>query len=171
MKPNIALLGGMGSGKSTAADLLEDQWEYKRLAFADPLRELVTNLWPDGSQNTNRFPLVVLGAAVRSIDPDYWVNALHERLTNTATVVDDVRMPNEYDMLRGEGFVFIRIVADNITRADRLNRSGKTGDMEHETEHALDEFPVDYTITNNDSRIDLAARLFEVVRREARNRA
>lgn len=40
-KPCIALVGGLGSGKTTVAQALVNQHGYTRLALADPLKEMV----------------------------------------------------------------------------------------------------------------------------------
>lgn len=45
-KPTIILLSGWKrSGKDTAADILVKDFNYKRLGFADPLKDLVANLF------------------------------------------------------------------------------------------------------------------------------
>ena len=44
----IGLVGWIGSGKNTVADILATQHEYKRDSFAAPLKDAVSNIfnWP-----------------------------------------------------------------------------------------------------------------------------
>lgn len=40
MRPNIAISGKIGSGKTTAAQVLVEEFGYRRVGFADPIRRL-----------------------------------------------------------------------------------------------------------------------------------
>jgi len=99
---NIGLIGKMGSGKDTAARLLTERFGYERVAFADPLKDMVREADPIVAYEPAGFgPLPIhlsevlrrmsfeeakreytevrrslqrIGQGVRRLDPDYWVN-------------------------------------------------------------------------------------------------
>ena len=55
----------------------------------------------------------------RAQNTHYWLDKLHDLLprgTSPLVVVDDCRFPNEYEMLREVGFVFVRLLPGEQTR-------------------------------------------------------
>lgn len=174
--PNIAFTGKAGSGKTTAALALADAKNYHIVSFAEPIKRVAGVLW--GSKGrTDRETLQWIGQSVRSRDPSAFVRILEERLDDIANetaargrvVVDDLRMPAEYDMLREQGFIIVRIEADRWLRVDRLVATGKLGrqeELDDLTETALDDYPVDYTIYNNNDPEDLSDQLSMILRKE-----
>nr|WP_255310531.1 hypothetical protein [Bacillus wiedmannii] len=66
-------------------------------------------------------------------------------------LVNGVRQPNEYQRLREEGFVIIRVNASDDLCIDRAKEAGDVfteADLEHDTESHIDTFEVDYEINN-----------------------
>lgn len=171
--PQIGLMGKAGSGKTTAADILED-YGYARASFAGRLRDVAGEIW--GAEGHSRDRLQRLGVAVREIDEDAWVNALFnynaQRFARHARlVIDDVRFPNEYWRLRSEGFVLVRIEAHRTQRVDRLLANGKLQDeaqLEHVSETALDDVIPDYVVTNTTTKGKLEEQLVTILNREGR---
>lgn len=110
MLPDIALFGFAGSGKDTVADRLVSEHGYKRISFADPLKDMALTVDPIVGQFCDeyghdieatrlsevisehgwdeakrRFPevrrfLQHLGQAQRAIDEDYWLNIAREAI-------------------------------------------------------------------------------------------
>lgn len=159
--PNIAFIGKAGAGKDTAGALLIEHFGYRRLSFADKLREVAVDLWGEEARN-DRDKLQGLGVTVRKIEPDTWVNAALAKLTTdvdgtericvaptvqvdeagTTTVapatwhpvvVTDLRFPNEAEALTAAGFVTVRIESDRTRRIRRLEANGKLGLGDWET--------------------------------------
>lgn len=175
----IALCGKMRSGKDAVAAHLAKQHGFVRFAFGDCIRKVCRELFPeqftDGKKP--RALLQGVGQAMRAFDPDAWVNAtmreiadytLSEMLTRSIpnVVVTDLRQPNEYERLRSEGFVIIRVKADDGTRYLRMINEGDAftaADLEHETERHIDTFAVDYEIENNGSLAELHAKVDAVM--------
>ncbi len=156
---NIVFYGGMGAGKSTAAEYLVDKHGYVRCPMAALLKKIAVELWGDGA-DMDRDKLQKLGLAAREIDPDVWLNSFLVRLPEGKPIVnDDVRFPNEYWGLKERGFFFVRVLSSEEKRVDRLLRTGKIQDisqLEHATETALTGLEAtkegivdDYTIFNN----------------------
>ena len=125
-----------GAGKSTAAEyVFRDVLLKSRLAFADPLYKITTRLsvyfgflqkYGEHIQDYKDKPIPELGGATirdfligfgskgREIYPNMWSEIMRGRLLSykfdtDAIVIDDLRFPNEYAMLREEGAKIVRI--------------------------------------------------------------
>ncbi|MFI8084355.1 hypothetical protein ACIF6L_26575 [Kitasatospora sp. NPDC086009] len=106
--------------------------------------------WPE----VRRF-LQELGAAIRAIDPEFWLRAALTKAdaandAGRACVVTDVRYANEAEMLRSRGFHLLYIDRPGIPH------------LVHESEGALGPEDADCTIMNAGSVADLesAVQLF-----------
>lgn len=118
--------------------------------FADALREGDTDAWDEETfiavkTPAKRVAYQLLGQAVRSVDPGYWVRAAVESVDweREFPVFTDVRMPNEVEALYDAGVpvVYLR-VSPEVQRERLLARDGSLpsdGALAHETETALDE--------------------------------
>ena len=138
----------MQSGKSTVAEYLKHSIEYElnmwacMIGFADGIKECAIDLFNDcqwlnlndqsvknsshKSGKTYRKILQELGAKMREIWPDIWVDMLNKSLVKTGiNIVPDVRFPNEVKAIQEMGGIVIRLTRDPV------------GSME-ETETALD---------------------------------
>lgn len=116
----IGLTGRAGSGKSTVAAHLADRG-YKRIRFADPLKDMMRALGLDERHiegdlkevpcpllagKTPRHAMQTIGTEWGRglIHPDLWVNAWAARAANDNLVVaEDVRFPNEEATIRRAG--------------------------------------------------------------------
>lgn len=131
-----------GAGKSTAAKYLGDVLDAEIVSFAKELSAMVKDLLvrrfnlpvlhrgkddplPPPMENvTTRDFMVAIGQAARSVYPDIWVDltrrnirtALIGRFTQEprSVIVDDLRMPNEYAMLREMGAIMVRITRPGL---------------------------------------------------------
>jgi hypothetical protein len=172
----LALCGRLRSGKDTAAQYLTIFYDFQPFAFADPLKRYLHEIFPHVPREPKpRRLLQLFGQKLREIDPDVWVNLtmhkIDEYLRQHAcdcsplkprVVVTDCRQQNEYDRLRAEGFVFIRINADDELRIKRALEAGDdftVHDLAHETELLVDSFDVDYEVNNNGTTPELYAQL------------
>lgn len=125
----IGLVGFAGSGKGTVADILCDEFNFSKIAFADPLKDAVSAIfdWPRNLVEGDTIPsrvfrekpdsfwsekferdftpreaLQKLGTeACRNVfDQDIWIYALEKRIDRERnTVVTDVRFPNEIECI------------------------------------------------------------------------
>ncbi|WP_254915720.1 hypothetical protein [Bacillus thuringiensis] len=82
-------------------------------------------------------------------------------------LVNGVRQPNEYQRLRDEGFVIIRVNASDDLCIGRAKEAGDVfteADLEHETESHIDTFKVDYEINNIGTIGEMYDQFDEVMR-------
>lgn len=169
------------SGKSTAASYLTRRHSYVTLKFAFPLKKMLGALleeilplgyvgqvgdYLEGSRK--EAPIMELGGHSarrlmqtlgtewgRALDPQFWVNIMDARLRGRFSldhvVIDDMRFPNEYAMLRARGAYMVKI-EDPLARKQ----------TDHASEGALDGHAFDATIQNTGSLDDLYDRVNEV---------
>ena len=172
MKPNIALIGKMGSGKTTIANLLADYHGYTRVSLADAVRYVASIAYgpidynmsytvtlPDGTKSslTGRQVLQRVGTdAIRdNIDKDFWIKALIQRLNITPNggpwVVDDCRFDNEIRAMQAMGWLTIQVKVNEEARLDRILRlypevEPKT--LSHSSEGSFTETYIDVAVWN-----------------------
>ena len=142
-----------GAGKSTAAKLLEDD-ESIILSFADPLYYYAEYLAPQlsakkadknqplvefGGKSLRDF-LIYFGQAGREFYPDIWSEEIRRNIyfnkDDLNIIIDDLRFPNEYAMLREEGAKIVR-----------LTNPGREI-IKSETEALLEDYEFDYQLIN-----------------------
>lgn len=166
----IGLSGYAQSGKDTVAKYLVEKKGFERVAFADPIRNLLYELNPiigivsnepiylrnrvdsDGWDKTKQLPevrrlLQELGVGARNvIDSDIWVAAALRQMGDVDQnyVVTDVRFQNEATTLR--------LIDAKIWRVERI---GVDAVNSHTSEHDLDNWEFDSYIHNNGTLEDL----------------
>jgi hypothetical protein len=163
----IGLTGYAQSGKDTVAGILVENYGYQRVAFADPIRDLLyaTNpMLKEGYRVKGlvdvygwdrvkvdypeaRRLLQDLGVGARKTFGDmFWVKqALRQVNPEGNYVITDVRYPNEAKAIREYG-------SSQIWRVRRL---GVDPVNSHESESAMDGEKVDQIFVNNGTIDDL----------------
>ncbi len=157
-------------GKDTAASRLVNHYGFKRLAFADVLKQVLYDINPIVSPTLNvksivdesgwelakemyevRRLLQDLGVAARErIDPDAWVNPVMRELDIYQDfVITDVRFPNEFSALWRQGAHMVKITRDSA--------QGNAG--VHQSEIALADAEWGTTIENNGTILELEENL------------
>ncbi|WP_157349641.1 AAA family ATPase [Bacillus sp. EE-W1] len=177
----IAITGKARSGKTELSHYAWMLFGFKEFDFSEELKDLFHRLFP----HIPRFPkpralYQKFGQWLREIDPDIWVrltmakvheycfeDALNKVNHKSKVLVNGVRQPNEYQRLKDEGFVIIRVNASDDLRIGRAKEAGDVfteADLEHETESHIDTFEVDYEINNNGELIQLYGQFDEVMK-------
>lgn len=162
----IGLAGYAQAGKDTVAKTLIEDFGYKKVAFADSIREALLALNPRievgnmpmslrsgvksfgwdflKKENTGvRELLQKFGTEVGRdlIDENIWVNLALDSIPDGSRVVfSDVRYPNEADAIKAAG-----------GSVWRVNRPNNFGANEHESEHALKDYKFNIQINNVDT--------------------
>lgn len=125
----IGLSGFVSSGKTTISDLFVQGYGFKRLSFADPIRQMMMALGvseqtlrdtvakeqphPALCGQTPRHAMETLGTAWGRdmIHPDIWKNQFVVRAQSKPLVIcDDVRYQNEVDTITHMGGRVYRLV-------------------------------------------------------------
>jgi hypothetical protein len=170
----IGLSGYAQSGKDTVAKYLVENHGFERVAFADPIRDLLYEMNPtvgfevdgggwdlqyvvdrDGWDEAKKDPeirrlLQTLGVGARNIiDTDLWIiKALRTMSGDGNYVVTDVRFQNEATALRSP-------LRTGTAQIWRVERNGVGAVNSHISEHDLDNWEFDAYIHNNSTIEDL----------------
>lgn len=163
----IALCGAMRAGKDTVGEYLVQNYDFRRYAFGDGIRDLCREYFPDKIQADKkpRSLLQGVGQDLRKYDWDVWVKRLFSEVEKDRKsfkffgkepdfnmVITDLRQPNELEALKREDFYIVRV---NVSGSEQLRRIAEAGDyfnvadLIHDTESHFNKFEVDYEITNN----------------------
>jgi len=161
----IAFSGKMQVGKTTSATYLVLKYGFIKLAFADKLKEIARDLFPEQFETGEkpRKLLQDLGIKMREIDEDVWVKYLLRIIKNLPKefniTIDDLRFLNEYKALKNEGFFVVRIIR-NVPPSPYSN---------HQSEIEVDKMPYDWIIYNTSTLENLYAELDKLVEMLSKN--
>ena len=131
-----------GAGKSTAAKLTRGLI----YSFATPIKHMASLLYDKhdfGFGMKDCYEIrdlhIAIGQGLKRLDPDIWVRIMDKYIENHSDalmVIDDLRFPNEYAMLKDKGAKIVRIT------------NPKRKIVETETEGLLEGFDFDYELVN-----------------------
>jgi len=184
----LGLTGPPGAGKDATAAHLVGSHNFRRFAFADPIRQAALVLDPLVKGRTRlsavvadhgwdisktqwpevRRLLQVLGTELgRDLHgPDVWVDktfaAIRELLPAQRVVISDCRFPNEAAAVRAHGGFIVRINR-HVHQLD--------GVMSHPSEVESAGLTPDYVLPNHDTLSDLARRIDRLVPRFQKQRS
>lgn len=169
----IGLTGYAQSGKDTLASILVEKYGYRRIAFADKIREFLYDMNPQiqvgydimsnvrllvdsqGWDKTKQLPQVRkllqdLGVSARNIfGEDFWITqALGSVDPNEKIVVTDVRFINEAD--------YIKLKGGQIWKIKRI---GVDAVNSHVSETQMDDYKADQIFANKGTLDELALLL------------
>jgi hypothetical protein len=166
----IGLTGLAGSGKDTVRGLLQARHEFNGIAFADPIRDMLSVLftscgvsddWMTERELKER-DIPAIGASYRKmaqmlgtewgrqIDPNFWLKITEAKvkyineIDSGAIVISDVRFPNEAEWIQSQGGMIWKIIRPNIDAV-----------REHASEALVNQLPYDWVIDNRGSIEDL----------------
>jgi len=159
----------IGVGKDTVADYMCATFGFRKMRFADPLKEAVAAIygWSRESLEEQEFKatvdkfwgitprtalqLVGTEAMRNNVDKDIWIKAMQRRLSSYAAsnkdpsvVVTDTRFINEVETIKEMGGKVIRVIRPD----NEFTTGGAVG--QHASELELDGYDDwDYTIIND----------------------
>lgn len=138
----IGLTGLAGSGKSVVAEVLTREFGFERVKFADPLKNMLRRMLADMGHIaedvermlegdlkeveipelgvTPRHLMITLGTewGRDQVRPDLWTRLWAAKAERFPLVVaDDVRFPNEVDLIRAEGGQIWRVHRPGVLAA------------------------------------------------------
>ncbi|WP_442866209.1 AAA family ATPase [Bacillus cereus group sp. TH253LC] len=161
----IAITGKARSGKTELSHYAWMLYGFKEFDFSAVLKDEFHRLFPHIPRDPKpRAYYQKFGQWLREIDPDIWVkmtmakvheycfeDALNKVNHKSKVLVNGVRQPNEYQRLRDEGFIIIRVNASDDLRIGRAEKAGDVfteEDLSHETEIHIDTFEAEYEVNN-----------------------
>jgi hypothetical protein len=172
----VGVAGYAKSGKSTVADYLIRDGGFRRLKFADGLKDMLRAMGLDEAQiegdqketpadilcgKTPRQAMQSLGTewGRKCMGDDLWVNLWQERVRRwlalhpmNRVVVDDVRFPNELQRVLKMGGTVLRI-----------DRPGVAPTNSHASETAIDDAPGMIHLVNDGGIEELQAEAVRVL--------
>lgn len=169
----IGLSGYAQSGKDTVANKLVEEYGYKRISFADAIRDFLLRVNPilmDGrrlsglvtefgweiakAQDEVRRLLQETGTAARDMFGEYfWISvALSKVGDNEKVVISDVRFSNEADV--------IKMLGGQVWKVTRPGVGPING---HISESDMDSYAVDHVIDNSGTIEELHAEVQKLV--------
>lgn len=171
----VAICGKIRSGKDTLAGFFIDEG-LTECKFATGIDEIIDKYFPTAkAQGKPRRHYQHIGQQLRVLDNDVWINYtlghidMLERFypsTHAAGfVISDMRQPNEAKRVKENGFVIIKVVADDKERLARMKALGDqftAADLNHETEQGVDNIEADIIVYNNGSKKDLYLQFLEI---------
>lgn len=125
------------AGRTTAAvKALEIIQSAEICSFAEPIKRAVDAIFPNARkadmpvnvnllQFTPREAMTAIEEAMKGLDREVWVKLMEAKINancynSVVTVIDDLRYPQEYDMLWGHGAYLIKIVRPELDSAEGL---------------------------------------------------
>jgi hypothetical protein len=154
----IAFNGKICSGKTTTAEytkIINEKFEI--FNFAGRMKEIATELFGYDPNNKNRELLQEFGSKVREISPDAWIKSLDHRTSGKEfLIIDDLRMENEYEYCKKNGYIIIRLDVSPEVQEKRIkdiypdNWKDHLDRRNHITETALDNYKFDYRINTDE---------------------
>lgn len=166
----IALIGKIRSGKNTVGDYLIKNYGFKEFAFAQGIGEIIDRYFPKAwAEGKPRKHYQHIGQALRELDPDVWINYTLSKIALSGAervVITDTRQVNEVEKLKEDGYLIIKVEADEEIRIDRMIKSGDTfriHDLQHETEAQVDLAEADIVLVNNGTKEELEREVQNII--------
>lgn len=159
----LCISGKATSGKSTAAQVILENFTAVSFAFADEVKRIACEFRWDGKKDARgRRLLQRTGDIGREYDSNLWVNRAIKKAKGYAPyprdaicIFSDCRYPNELDRVRQEMYnvVTMRIERDGVEKLD------------HTSETALDSYGSwDIVIENNGTLEEFKSKIMEAIK-------
>ena len=172
----VALTGNKGSGKDTVANILVEAARFKKIAFMDPLKEQIQQMF--GLETESEYDLFKrasieytlsdsvkkvadgrnivreIGMLMRNIDSDQFTRRVWDEINldmGADWVVTDLRFDNELEFMREMGALVVKI------------KSPETSHDDHITERGFEDSECDIIIDNNGSLDDLTVKVISLI--------
>lgn len=165
----LAIIGKMGSGKTTLVKHLVHEYNFIEFNFGDPVKKFANEIF--GIETIKEKPrkfIQEFAETTKTLDQNVWVNYIKRQIINSVPeelprqiacdlntndnhiVVGDVRFNNEYQMLRELGFKFILLDISEEYQVERLKKTYPNNYLEHLerrghiSEQNVYKFPADF---------------------------
>jgi ABC-type oligopeptide transport system ATPase subunit len=169
----IGIIGKKGTGKTECSKVLIQNYKFKKISFADKLKEVACELWDIPKTNlydptmkekvdprwgkSYREIMQLFGTEIcRVIHWDTWIYHVEKEFksrTNESFVIDDVRFKNEAELIKKYGGILIKVVRPTIDFSDSV----------HASEVEQDQIQPDIIIMNDSTKKDLHRKVKEAL--------
>lgn len=170
----IILIGKMGAGKNTVGLYLARRYGFIQMAFADKLKEIARDLFPEAFERGKpRALLQQLGLKMREINEECWTNYVIRQVARLpknydfSVVITDCRYKNELEIARKHGFIPVLVSCPDEIRIQRLYERDGQVDLEtlnHVSETELDGISVEHELVNSGTREELHSAIDSLVK-------
>jgi hypothetical protein len=142
----LGISGEKRVGKTTVSDYLVTNYDFKKLSFARPLKDMLQKIFNWTSEHTDgalkndidpvykftpRAAMQRFGTEfIRGLNPDFWLDRMDEQLTHTNNhliVIDDVRFNNEAEYIRNMGGIIIKLAPKDFPWDFKDSHSSESG--------------------------------------------
>ena len=152
----IAITGKMGSGKSYLADKISNKYGFYIASFAGRVKELAKELF--NMVGKDRGLLINFATKMREIDSEVWIRTMLKSIKGKENViVDDLRLKNEYDILRVNGWYIVKLEIDENKRELQLRKKYGVDEAKNHIAHSKSETEND-VVGLDDESFDLVIR-------------
>ncbi|ARF11099.1 deoxynucleoside monophosphate kinase [Hokovirus HKV1] len=174
----IGVAGHYGSGKTTVSEYICKNYDFTRLNFAEPVKEICKTIFNFNDQQlygnlknqidtkwniTPRQAMQFIGTEfgrqfinnLIPIQDNLWVTNLENKIdkkTDINIIIDDCRLQNEIEMIKKKNGIIIKI-----------ERDGYIGDS-HVSESYIDSIKGDYLIKNNSTLENLYSQIDTIIK-------
>jgi dephospho-CoA kinase len=171
----LSIFSPMRGGKDTvAAEIMSKHFDREcvKLAYGDKLKEMYHGIFGHNGSKKDRDGYQWFGQAMRARQGDIWIQNVEPLLQynlakNNHVIFTDMRQPNEYEHLKANDFVMIKVDTPLDIRIERMKAAGEEVREEfltHETESHMDSFQYDYIIHNDSTLENLHRQVYNVMR-------
>ena len=124
----IGLMGAIGCGKGTIADILVKDYGFNSIATGDLVREEVTKM----GLNPSREVTTKVSEELRRKDPAYFIKAAIKRIKESnwdKVVIDGIRLPIDVKTFKQAfpGIIFIMVKVNPEKRFKRMKLRARPG--------------------------------------------
>ena len=150
----IAICGPICSGKTYLSDYLQNNYNLRKYAFGDKVKEIANDLF--NMKYKNRKLLQTIADKMREIDKNIWAKYVIQQIEHLDNIIiEDLRFVNEAKYLQTLGFIIIKLSIDKNTQYVRLKETYPTtfqehvDNLNHNSEQNFNSIQVDYTISSD----------------------
>lgn len=166
----VLLIGKAGAGKDTVAEYLVKCHGFRRYAFADKIKQIAMELWPEEfGYRKPRWLLQQVGTKLREIDPLVWVHYVFRQIEKERperVVITDGRLEEEYNLCRSAGFTIVEVRCPDALRLDRIYLRDGVAPTLREAAHETERWSCpqsDFVLDNSRSLKDLYCQVDHLV--------
>lgn len=146
----FALIGKSGAGKSTAAQMIHELYQARRVSTGEICRTISSLLMG----NEDKASTQKIDDALTTIDQSIFLKAaLRDIPVEESICIDSLRFKSDIEIARQRGILIIRVVASDALRVERLKSRGQvfnfSVDGAHRSETELEGAEVDLEIVND----------------------